>query len=317
MNKREIGGGTEIDGPKVRGGILADDPGLGKTVTVMAIVTQNLGAKTDTANETKVNSKQIFSAYYKEYYNSMTRRQELRDIMNDILKFVDRKFDYDFFKSRSPVFDVPEYATKVPGEPIWLNKIVHDVEADRYSKTAADFFRLEADVRRVFSNGIKFNTAIPEIQTLCKECLAFIKETFTTFITQSGKSARRWRHSWDSPTGALVDANRDLEFAARLKQSHTTLVVVPHQLLKHWDEQICRHIDFEWVSRVGGHDGCEIKRLSGSKARVEYKNRKAPPPVSPPPEEMIDIDGDWEEKPSRKFLLVDYNKSQGEIFSAS
>ncbi|GMH87103.1 hypothetical protein TrST_g9992 [Triparma strigata] len=308
MNKREIGGGTEVDGPKVRGGILADDPGLGKTVTVMAIVTQNLGAKTDTASENIVDSERIFSAYYREYYNPVTRLLELREVMNDIIKFVDRKFDYDFFKSRSHVFDLPEYSLLVSGEHIWLNKILQDVEADKYSKNAADFHRLQADVRRVFQNGIVFNASSPEIQSLCQICLDHAHQVFETFIIQAKKSARRWRHSWDSPTGALVDANRDLERASNLKQSHTTLVVVPHQLLKHWDEQVLRHIDFEWISRVGGHDGCEIRRLSGSKSIIEYKNRVSPRPDSNEAKNNLEL-GIFP-KASRKFMLVDYNKSQ-------
>ena len=195
------------DNKGAKGGVLADDPGLGKTVTVMSCVVSRLGLMSRRGFEVKAGN-DLFRVFYEESFNKELRRGELRGVVEEVRKFCDKMCNYyDVFVSRDPLFDLEDYKIAV-GEGVWLDKVMEDAEEGKYGGEVEGWRMLKADVRKVFENGKIWSPADAHIQDICDKCLSHSSRVFEAFERQVVKNARRSRHGWDSETGRMVrDAN--------------------------------------------------------------------------------------------------------------
>jgi SNF2-related domain len=89
---------TSLHRQVARGGLLCDDPGLGKTVTVLSHILQTMGVSTKSctgtdesvgeAEEEALAENDIFVAYWEEQTVSHTRRPALLKLVNDLSKSI-------------------------------------------------------------------------------------------------------------------------------------------------------------------------------------------------------------------------------------
>jgi len=84
-----------------RGGLLCDDPGLGKTITVLSLILQTVGLSTESVSEelvTKVESppdvEEVFSAYWRERMTRDFRRPTLLKLLNQLVRT--HRLDHNF-----------------------------------------------------------------------------------------------------------------------------------------------------------------------------------------------------------------------------
>ena len=311
----------------IRGGILADDPGLGKTISVITLVLTTLGMMSATPGVPSsllqgVNASPLDSTLFKVYYAEGTkgypRRMELRNIVTNIEIYTRKSFGsfIDFYVS--PLF-LPEYESVVHS-PMWLKKVLDNNERDMYSETHEDFvvsvpqflhlilFFLEFvsccccrrlsvmrfvlsdappilllplqnftnDIYRIFSNASLYSPNCTEIVNACEASKEFAVKQFQKFAEVTMKEARRHAEPHNNPTSyKIVSELKKYEKVKSLQQSRTTLIVVPSQLLQHWEGQILSHVDFEYVANSprgaadseldGGGDGVHVEALREEK----------------------------------------------------
>jgi SNF2-related domain len=82
-----------------RGGLLCDDPGLGKTITVLSLVLQTAGlmahvpemSDEECAQEEIRVDEEVFKAYWQEHTVPHTRRAPLLKLVNNLLKTIKGK----------------------------------------------------------------------------------------------------------------------------------------------------------------------------------------------------------------------------------
>eukprot|EP00980_Cylindrotheca_fusiformis_P011953 scaffold2830_cov131-Cylindrotheca_fusiformis.AAC.74 len=133
-----------------RGGLLCDDPGLGKTITVVSLVLQTLGLSTESSglNETISDSskngdtdnssdEQIFVEYWKESTIQEYRTRDLNKFLND---FQRSHHDTRFFVNPvDPIADdCPDYL-EVVEEPISILDIRKKIASNSYADSFSAF----------------------------------------------------------------------------------------------------------------------------------------------------------------------------------
>jgi len=213
-----------------RGGLLADEPGLGKTITVLSLVLQTMGL---TTKETDQNSQSrsgspseedIFRAYWKESVPKDFRREDLLSLTNRLSR-----------KNKSQVY-VPFSSVRI------------GIKDDSY---VAQFDHYERDMRD------EINASFPEDSVEQREIRDALQQQFNEMI-QSYKSkqihsaSRSYAKVTSHPNSAvasLYEAHERRKFLDSLISSHGTLLVVPSVLLDHWRDQIKAHVNFAYMTK--------------------------------------------------------------------
>ena len=133
-----------------RGGLLCDDPGLGKTITVLSLVLQTLGLSTERMNkdneeqgkreEVESYEEQIFREYWREQSIPTFRAQALNKLLSAFI----RENYHDTLPFMYPVDPerdgVPNYF-EVIAEPICLHTIRKQIGRHHYDPEFASFER--------------------------------------------------------------------------------------------------------------------------------------------------------------------------------
>jgi hypothetical protein len=131
-----------------RGGLLCDDPGLGKTITVLSLVLQTFGLSTERTN--KDNNAQgnydkedsyeesIFREYWKEQSIPTFRAQSLNKLLSSFIR-ANLPDIGPFMYPVDPERDgVPDYV-EVIAEPICLQTIRKRIDGHHYDPEFASF----------------------------------------------------------------------------------------------------------------------------------------------------------------------------------
>jgi hypothetical protein len=126
-----------------RGGLLCDDPGLGKTITVVSLILQTLGLSTESSES--ASDERIFTEYWKESIIPEYRYQYLNKLLNDF-----QRSSHDaslFIYPVDPIADgCPDYL-EVIKDPISIQDIRSKITAYAYGDSFAAF---EIDMEKMF-----------------------------------------------------------------------------------------------------------------------------------------------------------------------
>lgn len=237
-----------------RGGLLCDEPGLGKSVTVLSLILQTFGVQSKPDREETLlnnaecfNDEQIFFAYWKEAFSPIYQRPAL----NKILKSVARThpLSYRFHYPIDPIEnEAPDYFDVITN-PICFKDIISRINADFY---IVDFILFEADLRLCFENAIMYNPEDNEIHLAAKELLLNCNEILCSFKRDQVRSAKKSFSSAsakpNSSIAAILEKRAKAEQLDSLLSSKATLLVVPGNLLNHWEEQIMMHVDLPYCT---------------------------------------------------------------------
>jgi len=191
----------------LRGGIFADAPGLGKTVTVLALILSTAGVM-PVVNETTYDADEV-----QRHWESLDSRSKNAYCRNALYQAVKDCASEAFF-------------------PPQLENLLPKFENGEFSTIKA-FEDYAKRIFRLFSRNPNegFNPLKEAI------LLSAFRLRMLDLKEQLDKSNRKARSS----------ASSRLHEEAHLRPSSATLIVVPMSLLEHWFEQISRHVGTEYL----------------------------------------------------------------------
>jgi len=299
-----------------RGGLLCDDPGLGKTITVLSLILRSFGLSTQStsADETKVDDNNLFYTYWSStFLTQHVRRPAILKLITSIIKS-DRESGW--FTIPVDLDVCPDYLDII-AQPMCLQ----DLRIKYDKEDCLDFKKFEEEVRLCISNAKEYNppdSAVYEAaERLMKKFENIILEFKEDQLRTAAKSIKRM--SKDENTRHLVDAfetRKKAEIEETLIPSTSSLLVVPSPLLQHWEEQILQHIDFNYLL-VNSRPNSPLiyyhttkrttKAMKASNTRITFDLKSVKNP-------LIFIDDGSKELPSESILsrfpivLTSYNR---------
>mmetsp|Transcript_30726 Transcript_30726/g.46567 ORF Transcript_30726/g.46567 Transcript_30726/m.46567 type:complete len:1349 (-) Transcript_30726:1623-5669(-) len=236
-----------------RGGLLCDDPGLGKTITVMSLILQTAGISSETSckdDESMANDvcdEEIFETYWKDQVAPFFQQQSLNRLLIQLQR---SNLDSSIFSNPvDPIRDqCPDYYDVIKA-PMCFRDVMNRISSDEYSNKFSTF---ESDVRLIFSNARTYNPHGNEINKLACKML----ETFASLMRrfkeeQVGKARKSFSNNIARPNSSvalLLARQQRNEYMESLLPSASNLLVVPITLLNHWEEQITRHTDLAYLT---------------------------------------------------------------------
>jgi len=243
-----------------RGGLLCDDPGLGKTITVVALVLQTMGLSTvpserkleGNQNETdrKVSAEErIFVEYWREQVADGFRAGVLHKLVNSFLR---ANRDADIFVSPvdPELHECPDYY-EVITTPICFQDIKRKIDNGSY---ADSFSAFQKDAELCFSNAMEYNQEGTEVYNAARrmrDVFSKVVEEFKSLqVRLAKKSFGRALAKPNSAVAALVEQNKTLKLKSSLVSSSATLLVVPSVLLEHWEAQLNLHVDLAFCTNL-------------------------------------------------------------------
>jgi len=217
-----------------RGGLLCDDPGLGKTITILSLILQTFGQSTERENgveaKSSVTNDLIIESYWRENLVKSTRHKELLDFCFKLRRSdVDQFFQFPVADDLSPD-EILNYRNVVK-EEICLEDVTVNIQNNVYGNSLEGFFD---DTKKIFSNAKLYNSK----DTLVHDRACFMTARFEIFyeefrhrqLSSAISSQKRSRLS----LGALISESKKEELLRTLLPSKGTLLVVPHNLIDHW-----------------------------------------------------------------------------------
>lgn len=233
--------------PLARGGMICDEPGLGKTITVLSLILQTMGLTTETMDPPTGEGEQrggdngdlseagkesmddkIFHAYWKENVVAEFRRQALSKFFATFLRC---NADIFYFFEKSEPFS----RSGAIQNPTSLKEIKERIETDVYGDS---FVAFQTDVELCFMNAMLAHPCESVIHHAARRLaiiFAGMVKDFKTKKTQiAKKSFSRSTRRPDSVVAALVETTSAKRIKKALLPSSGTLLVVPSVLLDHW-----------------------------------------------------------------------------------
>jgi hypothetical protein len=244
--------------PDIKRRLLCDDPGLGKTITIISLILRSFGLSTtcEIEHEQDKNDESLFHLYWPSSFlnDHVQRRPAIMKLISNIIKS-DRESGWFVPPIDQFLQDCPDYFDII-STPICLQ----DIRA-KYSKSnCSDFKAFEADVTLCFSNAMKYNPPDHSVHKAAQRLLKNFEALMAKFkrdqIIIASKSMHRYRSEKEPSARSLVDAfeaKKRNELQKSLVPSSSTLLVVPAPLLDHWQEQMMLHVDFQYLSKPGLH----------------------------------------------------------------
>lgn len=146
--------------------------------------------------------------------------------------------------------DCPDYF-EVISNPTSLDAIRNKIDK---TFDCRDFKTFEADVKSCFSNAMIYNPpghpVYEAAEMLLKHFTELVHEFKNDQIDAAASSMYRHRGATGPSERSLVDAfeaRRQRELQEPLVATSSTLLVVPAELIAHWQQQMMEHIDFSYV----------------------------------------------------------------------
>lgn len=133
-----------------RGGLLCDDPGMGKTITFLSCILQTFGQSTERTNvgvqKKQVTDDLIVDSYWRENLVSFTRSKDLVSICMQLRKCdVQQYFEFPVQDCLSS--DGYKKYISIIKEPTCLQDVLEKVQGDEYNDS---IFEFAEDVRQIY-----------------------------------------------------------------------------------------------------------------------------------------------------------------------
>ena len=209
---------------QLRGGILADDPGLGKTVTMLALIVYSTGSRPTMPAEFWGTS---------AGWQALRLNPEARRALLPLLNHVRRKW--------APAAAEPAFCALLRFQ-------------DKGPQTDAEYPTLEsyeADLKLCLNAAVAGDDAArPDAPIYGKRG----KAAWTKGLLEPVRvGLNKIRAGLDPRQRSFFQGllGRRALFERSLLAAPTTLVVVPEALLEHWFEQLRRHVDLRCLERCG------------------------------------------------------------------
>ncbi|KAL9186138.1 hypothetical protein ACHAXT_005376 [Thalassiosira profunda] len=305
-----------------RGGLLCDDPGLGKTITVLSLILRSFGLSSE-PSETGAQAADDDELFYSYWYSSfLTAHVRKPAILKLITRLIESDAEARWFVPPIDKFldDCPDYL-EVISNPMSLQDV-----RKKYSKSdCRDFRAFEADVRLCFSNAMTYNPPGHDVYRAAARMDRNFDELLAVFkreqIEVAAKSVSRMaKHEASRPLVDLFEGKKRADLESGLVASPSTLLVVPNPLLMHWEEQMLLHIDFRYLSSGGDSP---IVYYHTSKRKVQITDSRISTDLGCVSNPIIFIDDGSMELPSPEVLarfpivLTSYNRFTSEWKSGS
>jgi len=308
-----------------RGGLLCDDPGLGKTITVLSLILRSFGLSTESttsADETKNDDNLFYTYWSSTFLTQHVRRPAILKLITSIIK---SDIESGWFTIPVDLDVCPDYLDII-AQPMCFQ----DLRIKYDKEDCLDFKMFEEEVSLCFSNAREYNSPDSDIYKAAERLRVNFENILLEFkedqLRTAAKSIKRM--SKDENTRHLVDAfetRKKAEIEETLVPSSSTLLVVPAPLLNHWEEQILHHIDFDYLTVNSRPDTPLIyyhttkrttKSMKASNTRITFDLKSVKTP-------LIFIDDGSKELPSESVLsrfpivLTSYNRFTADWKSGS